>query len=359
MNPKNVLVLFGGTSPEHDISIVSAASVIGTLNRHTVIPVYITREGKWLLYDGKLDNITDINWEKFGTPAILSPDRVNRGLMRIVGDKVKIIPVDVVLPVLHGPNGEDGTIQGLCELAGIPYMGCGVAASAVAMDKGIIKTVARGLKIPQGDFLVFGEDALEENLGECMNKIRYKLGYPCFVKPNCGGSSIGVSKAENRKELKIAIEEALKYSSRIIVEKFIKGREVEVGIFGNGITAKASVVGEIIADGEFYDFEAKYEKAESKTIVPADLPEDIVKKIQDYALEIYRAIDCKGLSRVDFFVAENGKVLFNELNTLPGFTPISMYAKMWEECGVTRQKLIEGLINLATGDKDHETHRNI
>ena len=172
MSQKNVLVLFGGCSPEHEISVASAGSVLNALAHHNIVPVYITREGKWLLYDGKLDNIRNVDWEKFGTPAVLSPDRVNRGLLRIVGEKVKTIPVDVVVPVLHGPNGEDGTVQGLCELAGVPYVGCGVAASAVAMDKALAKLVAKALRIPQADFLVFGNDTLIADMPAALKKIR-------------------------------------------------------------------------------------------------------------------------------------------------------------------------------------------
>jgi len=347
MNQKNVLLLFGGCSPEHDISVASATSVVSALSHHMVIPVYITREGKWLMYDGKLDNLQSLDWEKFGTPAILSPDRVNRGLLRIVGDKAKYIPVDIVVPILHGPNGEDGTIQGLCELAGIPYVGCGVMASAVAMDKATTRLIAKALKIPQTDFLVFAADELQENKGAAMTKVGRKLGYPCFVKPNAGGSSIGISKATNRKELSAAIEEALKYCSKITVEKCVVGREIEVGILGVGMAAKASVTGEIIANGEFYDFDAKYTKPGSKTITPADIPEETQQKIQEYALQIFRAIDGKGLSRVDFFVTEDGRVLFNEMNTVPGFTHISMYAKMWEASGVPWQDLIDILIAIA------------
>ena len=347
MNQKNVLLLFGGCSPEHDISMASAASVVSALNGHMIIPVYITREGKWLMYDGKLDNLQTLNWEKFGTPAILSPDRVNRGLLRIVGDKVKAIPIDVVLPMLHGPNGEDGTVQGLCELAGIPYVGCNVMASAVAMDKATTKLIAQALKIPQGDFLVFGADELMLDLGTAMTKIGRKLGYPCFVKPSVGGSSIGVTKVGSRKELTGAIEEALKFSNRIVVEKAINGREIEVGILGVGLAAKASVTGEVVADGEFYDFEAKYAKPGSKTLVPANIPEETQEKIQTYALKLFRAIDGRGLSRVDFFVAEDGRVLFNEINTVPGFTNISMYAKMWEASGVPWHDLINILVAIA------------
>jgi len=345
---KNILLLFGGSSPEHEVSVASAASVVSALKNHTVIPVYITKTGKWLMYDGKVDNnLQIIDWEKFGTPAILSPDRVNRGLLRVVCDKVKAIPIDVVLPILHGPNGEDGTIQGLCELAGIPYIGCGVAASAVAMDKGLARLVARALKIPQTDFLVFDHDEFHDNPSSAMTKIGRKLGYPCFVKPNVGGSSIGITKVANRKELKKAIEIAQKYCDKIIVEKSVSGREIEVGILGSGLNAKASVVGEIIADGEFYDFDAKYIKPESKTLVPADVSEEIQSKIQDYALQIYRAIGGSGLSRVDFFVTEDNRIFFNEINTVPGFTPISMYSKMWEATGISRHELLDILIKTA------------
>ena len=347
MSQKNVLLLFGGCSPEHEISMASANSVVSALNGHRVIPVYITREGKWLMYDGKLDNLQNLNWGKFGTPAVLSPDRVNRGLLRVVGEKVKTIPIDVVLPILHGPNGEDGTIQGLCELAGIRYVGCGVTASAVAMDKAVAGLIARALKIPQADFLVFEADELHIDMGKAMTKVGRKFGYPCFVKPSVGGSSIGITKAANRKELKLAIENALGYCGKIVVEKFIAGREVEVGILGAGVAAKASVVGEVIADGEFYDYDAKYTKPDSKTIIPADIPEETAQKIQEYALQIFRAIGGRGLSRVDFFIAEDGRVVFNEINTVPGFTNISMYAKMWEASGVSNQDLIDILIDIA------------
>jgi len=348
MDSKNILVLFGGTSPEHDISIESASSIVSYLGQHRVIPVYITRDGRWLMYDGRLDNLRNLNWERFGTPAILSTDRANPGLLRLVGDKHKTIPVDVVLPALHGPNGEDGTVQGLCELAGIPYVGCGVLASAVAMDKTTMRLIARALKIPQTEFLSYTFEEIEDDRAKCLTKIGRKLGYPCFAKPSVGGSSIGITKAANRKELETAVQTAFKYCDKIIVEKQVVGREVEVGILGAGLAAKASVVGEIIADGEFYTFDAKY-KADSKTLIPADIPEETVAKIQEYALQIFRAINGRGLSRVDFFVAENGQVLFNEINTVPGFTNISMYAKMWEKSGVPFDNLLEILIAIAVG----------
>ncbi|MCL2572571.1 MAG: D-alanine--D-alanine ligase [Defluviitaleaceae bacterium] len=346
MNQKNILVLFGGTSPEHDISMASATAVISALGRHNVIPVYITRKGQWLLYDGKLDNIKSIDWEKFGTPTVLSPDRTHRGLLRIVGDKVKIIPVDVVFPALHGQDGEDGTIQGLCQLAGIPCIGCGVLSSAISMDKAFAKIIAKSLKIPQVDYLVFRKEEMEDTAA-VTKKIRYKLGYPCFVKPAVGGSSIGITKAKNKEELEVAIAEALKYATKVVVEKGINGRELEIGVLGNGAYAKASEVGEVIPDGEFYDFDAKYVKPDSKTLIPADIPEEAGQLIKKYALEMFKGVDGRGMARVDFFLDENGKVLLNEINTVPGYTNISMYSKLWEKSGIPRQDLIENLIELA------------
>jgi len=346
MNPKNVLVLFGGTSPEHDISMASAAAIISALGRHNVIPVYITRKGKWLLYDGKLDNIQAIDWEKFGTPTVLSPDRTHKGLLRIVGDKVKIIPVDIVFPALHGRDGEDGTVQGLCELAGLPCVGSGVLASALCMDKAFMKIIAKSLRIPQADYLVFGVDDLVKP-ATVVRKVARKLGFPCFVKPSVGGSSIGITMAKNEDELKEALELSQKYDKNIVIEKGVKGREIEIGILGQGAGAQASGTGEVIPDGEFYDFDAKYTKPDSKTLIPADIPEDAAALIKKYALLIYRGVGARGMARVDFFIDETGKVIFNEINTVPGYTKISMYSKLWEASGVPRQALVERLIELA------------
>ena len=346
MNQKNILVLFGGTSPEHDISMASAAAVIGALGRHNVIPVYITRKGKWLLYDGKLDNIQAIDWEKFGTQTVLSPDRSHKGLLRIVGDKLKVIPVDVVFPALHGPDGEDGTVQGLCELAGIPYVGCGVLSSAICMDKAFMKMAIKSLRIPQGEYLVFRKDEMAD-MPAVTKKIRYKLGYPCFVKPAVGGSSIGITKAKTKQELEEALALAFQYDNKVVIEKFIPGREIEIGILGQGPSAEASIPGEVIPDGEFYDFDAKYTKPNSKTIIPADIPEETAKEIKKYALDLFRAVDGRGMARIDFFITEAGKVLLNEINTVPGYTKISMYSKLWEASGVPRQALVERLIELA------------
>ena len=343
---KNILVIFGGVSPEHEVSIQSAKNVIGLLGKHTAIPLYITREGKWLIYDGKPDNIEGINWEKYGTPAIISPDRTNRGLLRIVGDRTKTILVDVVFPVLHGPHGEDGAVQGLCELAGLPFVGCGMGASAVAIDKSLARMIARSLKIPHIDFVSFDLGEFMQNKAGILKKIRYKFGYPCFVKPVTCGSSVGINKAKDKKELEQAVMYAFSYSPRVMVERASRGREIEVGILGTGINAKASLAGEIIPEGEFYDYAAKYETHGSKLIVPAELKEETLALLQKYSLEIYRAIGGRGLSRVDYFI-EGDKVFFSEINTIPGFTAISLYPKMWEASGVGGFELVETLIEMA------------
>ncbi|MDR1540255.1 MAG: D-alanine--D-alanine ligase [Clostridiales bacterium] len=349
MNKKNVLVLFGGCSPEHEVSKVSAFSVIANMpeEKYNVIPVYITREGKWLLYDGSIDNLRNVPWEKFGTPAILSADRVNRGLLRIVGDKVKYIPVDVVFPVLHGANGEDGTVQGLFELSGLRYVGCGVLASAVCMDKSFTKILAAHLGLKQADYL---SQTLRDSAdaSSFIEKVESKIGYPCFVKPANAGSSVGISKASSKEDLVEAIEVAFQIDNKILVEKAVVGRELECAVLGAGFDAQASVVGEIKAAGEFYDYDSKYNNAKSETVVPAGIPEDAAEEIRRQSVLIFGAVGGKGLARVDFFLEEGtNAVIFNELNTMPGFTPISMYSKLWRECGISWSELIDKLIEIA------------
>ena len=350
MEKKNVLLLFGGASPEHEVSKVSADNVIKQLSeeKYHVIPVYITQEGKWLLYDGTIDQIKNVSWEKFGTPAVLSPDRVNRGLLRIVGDKVKTIPVDVVFPVLHGENGEDGTIQGLCDLAGIPCAGCGLLASAIGMNKEIMKIIAQHIGLPQGKYLVFPRYELED-MEEVTKKIRYQLGYPCFIKPSNAGSSLGITKAKNKKEVVEGLKIAASFSDKVIVEKAIVGREIECGVLGSGDNIQVSVAGEVLPADEFYSYDAKYNNPDSKTIIPAPIPEETSKLIQQMAAAIFKAIDGSGLSRVDFFLDKDGQVIFNEINTVPGFTGISLFSQVWEASGLPLPQLLDSLIDIATG----------
>lgn len=348
MSKKVVAVLFGGQSSEHEVSKISASTVISNMSqdKYYVIPVYITKDGQWRIYDGPIENIANGQWEKYATNAILSPDTEHKGLLRIVGDKVKIMPVDIIFPVLHGKFGEDGTVQGLIELSGLPYVGCGVLASSVSMDKAYTKIICDSIGIEQAKHTVVYRFEVEEDIQGCIKKIEEKIGYPCFVKPSCAGSSVGVSKAKDKKELKEALKLACENDRTIIIEENITGRELECGVLGNN-DAKASVVGEAKAAADFYDFDAKYNNKESKTIVPAEIDEKISEKIREKAVKIFKALDCCGLSRVDFFLEDKtNRVIFNEINTLPGFTAISMYPMLWEEAGLSTEKLIDELIEL-------------
>ncbi len=348
MNKKTIAVLFGGQSSEHDVSKISAATVISNMNteKYYVLPVYITKNGEWLLYDGPVENINTNGWEKYATNCILSPDTTHAGLLRIVGDKVKNIPVDLVFPVLHGAYGEDGTIQGLLELAKLPYVGCGVLSSAVSMNKAYTKIIADSIGISQAKYTVIYRSQLEGDAQSCIDKIEAECGYPCFVKPACAGSSVGITKAHNKDELLDGLWIAAKEDSTIVVEENINGRELECGVLGNN-EIQASVVGEILAAAEFYDFDAKYNNKESKTVLPADIPADKAEEIRDDAVKIFKALDGKGLSRVDFFLEnDTNRVIFNEINTLPGFTAISMYPMLFNEAGYSTEELVDKLIEL-------------
>lgn len=348
MNKLNVVVLFGGDSPEHEVSKTSAATIISNISeeQYNIIPMYITREGKWLMYDGSIDNIRNVQWEKYGTPAIISPDASHKGILRIVGDKARLVSVDVVFPVLHGVNGEDGSVQGLFELADIPYVGSKVLSSALCMDKAFTNQICVSLGIKHTPYIVCKQHELV-SASAAFRKIR-RLGYPCFVKPTCTGSTIGISRANNKRELDAAIETALMYDDKILVEKAVSGRELECAVIGSGDDVEASIVGEIIPAGEYYDFDSKYNNKSSKTIVPADVPEHVSEEIRELSVKIFKALDCHGLARVDFFWDEQAdKVIFNEINTMPGFTSISMYPMLWNEMGVPTTELIDRLIKLA------------
>ena len=348
LNKKTIVVLFGGQSSEHEVSRVSASTIISNISqaKYYVIPVGITKEGKWMIYNGPVENIKNGEWEKYGTPAVLSPDATHKGLIKIVGTKAKVIPVDVVIPVLHGKWGEDGTVQGLLELAQIPYVGCGVLSSAVSMDKVYTKIIAKNARINQADFVCVMKDEIEKK--SVLNKIEKKLGYPCFIKPANAGSSVGITKAHNRQELESGLKLASEHDRKILVEEFIDGHEVECAVLGSVEKADASTVGEIFSAAEFYDYDAKYNNAESKTVIPAQLDESVIEEIRKTALKVFKAVDGSCLARVDFFVEKGtNRVIFNELNTLPGFTSISMYPKLWESAGKPIDQLIDELISLA------------
>ena len=341
-----MVVLFGGAGPEHEVSKMSAAAIVANMpeDKYNVIPVYITKEGEWLLYDGAVDNLNTIKWNRFGTKAVLSPDRSDKGLLRIVNDKVKVVPVDIVFPVLHGMYGEDGTIQGLCELAGIHYVGCDVLSSAICIDKAATKSLAKSLKIKQVESLVFSA-ADAADFKKIARSARYKIGYPCFVKPVKTGSSIGITKVNDKTELQGAVDHALEFDTRIIIEKMVTGREFSCALLGhfNGEVV-ATVAGEILADGDFYDYDAKYVKSGSKTVIPADISDEQHEKIKEISIKIFKGAQCNGLARADFFIDEAGDVIFNEINTMPGFTKISMFPMLWEEMGISFSDLIDRLI---------------
>ena len=349
MDKKVVAVLFGGASNEHEVSKLSAANVISALNeeKYFILPIYITRDGRWFLYDGGKDNIKNLQWEKFATPCVLSPCSSHQGILRLVGDKFKVMHVDVVFPIIHGKNGEDGTIQGLLELANIPYVGSGVLASAICMDKARCKSVADKINLRQMDYVVFSKTELENDIDQVAKTIRYKIGYPCFVKPSRTGSSVGISMAANKKELVAALNEAARHDNKIIVEKKVTGRELECAVLGNDAPI-ASSVGEIIHNSSFYDYNAKYISNTSKAIVPADIPADAAAQVQEQSLAIYKACGCEGLARVDFFLEDTtNQIVFNEVNTMPGFTDISMYPILWRAQDMTDGVLVDKLIELA------------
>jgi D-alanine-D-alanine ligase len=342
-------VIFGGQSPEHEISRKSVTSVLNNLNKdkYNISTIGITKNGAWYLYTGDYAKIEGGEWEQDTEnkkKAILSPDAEDKAILVFEGDKVTKIHPDVIFPVLHGEFGEDGTIQGLFELSGIPYVGMGVMASANGMDKTSSKIVFASADIPQADWVVVNKT---DNFEDKMDEIENKLGYPCFVKPARTGSSVGVGKAHDRKELKAALENAAQFDRKILVEENIDGHEVECAVLGNE-DVKAATVGEIMPTVEFYDFDAKYNDNSTELQIPADLPKETIEQIREYAVRAFKALDGSGLSRVDFFVKHSdGSVVLNEINTLPGFTNISMYPKLWGAVGIEYSELLDKLIELA------------
>lgn len=345
---KQVAVIFGGISSEHDVSCVSVVNVANGFqkDKYEITLIGITKEGKWLLTNSLAD-IENGSWKEGETTAVLSPDRARPGLL-ILKDKVyEYKKIDVIFPVLHGKYGEDGTIQGLFEMSGIPYVGCGVLSSAVSMDKISTKIFVDQLGIRQANYVVDLARDLSK-MEHTVRQVEEKLGYPVFVKPSNAGSSCGVSKADNREQLKEAIALAKQHDTRVLIEEMIVGHEVECAVLG-GEEVKASRVGEVVAAAEFYDYEAKYHNAESQTVIdPERVPSHSKEMVRECAVKIFKAVSGFGLSRVDFFI-ENGTedVVFNEINTLPGFTNISMYPMLWNDMGLSTQELVDRLVETA------------
>lgn len=351
MNKLNICVIFGGVSSEHSVSLVSAATVIKSLDtsKYNVHKIGITTMGEWRYFTDDVDEISEFDRNFNNYPkAIISPDRSCGGIMIYDGDKVEEIKVDVAIPAMHGKNGEDGTIQGLFELAGIPYVGPGVIGSAICMDKCVAKIMFRAAGIPQAEWAEVRIDSKGDYDKTKIDEIEQKLGYPCFIKPSNAGSSVGISKATDRAELESGLKEAAAHDRKILVEEAVNAREIETAVLGNDSPVCADVIGEIVPAAEFYDFDAKYVDENSKLLMPAPISEEISTEIRDYAIKAYKICECKGLSRVDFFVdKETGAIKLNEINTLPGFTSISMYPKLWEKSGVSNTKLLDKLIECA------------
>lgn len=349
MEKKRIAVLFGGQSSEHLVSCMSAANVIGQIDqsRYELLLIGITEEGHWLKADS-LEDVRSGAWKESTTEAILSPDATKQCVILTEEGSSRNVPVDVVFPVLHGPYGEDGTVQGLLELARIPYVGCGVLASAVSMDKLYTKGIVDHLGIRQARYIPVMVWELKKDTDGVIRQVEEQLSYPVFVKPSSAGSSRGITKARNRQELLAGLKEAAGHDRKILVEETITGHEVECAVLGGGQKpVESSGVGEILAAAEFYDYEAKYFNEASRTVIGPELPGDSAQQVRRAAERIFNAVDGYGLARVDFFVTRQGEVVFNEINTLPGFTAISMYPMLWEAAGIPKDQLIDRLISLA------------
>lgn len=356
-------LLFGGKSGEHDVSLQTAKAVINALDhsKYEIQPFYITKQGEWRAgkaLNGPVEEIKQLTGGERSSSSVEAGKQGIQSLFAVSEAKeVKVsdqssqmsssIPLDVVFPLLHGTFGEDGTVQGLLEMANLPYVGGGVLASAVGMDKVMMKKLFAQAGLPQCVYRYFKRSQWLKDQAYFLMEIEVAVGYPCFVKPANLGSSVGVSKANNREELLKAIDEAFRYDLKVIVEEYVSAREIEVSVLGND-EPEASVPGEVVSSNEFYDYKAKYIDGKSAMIIPAEIPEETAKQLRDMAVTAFQAIEGSGLARVDFFVTkEDGKILINEINTMPGFTPFSMYPLLWKESGKPYQELLDDLIALA------------
>ena len=346
-------IIFGGRSSEHEVSRRSAVFFVNNISKekYNLYIIGITKKGEWFLYNGPTDAMADGSWEnsrKYTTPVYISPNPSKSGIVFKEDGNDKFAKIDVAIPVLHGRNGEDGTMQGLFEIMGIPYVGSNTLASACCMDKITTNILFEYNHIPQAKFSWFTSYEFEKDPQEYILKIERELGdYPFFVKPSNAGSSVGVGKAHNRNELVDCIKTALKEDNRILIEEAIVGQEVECAILGNNALT-SSVVGEIASKDEFYDYNSKYVNNTTELFIPAHIDDDTASNIRSIAKKAYSALGCSGLSRVDFFVEKDtNRILLNEINTFPGFTSISMYPMLMQKSGIPIDQLIERLIELA------------
>jgi D-alanine-D-alanine ligase len=360
-------VVLGGRSGEHEVSLASARSVMDAIDeeKYEIVPIGITKEGRWIA-SGDPIKALEVGDADASRPAALLGDPSRRGLMRLEEtehaiEATRLAELDVVFPVLHGPYGEDGTVQGLLELAGLPYVGAGVVGSVLGMDKAIFKDVMRAHDLPIVEYLVLKRKRWDADPDSVIDQVEEKFDYPVFTKPANLGSSVGISKCGDRTELACGLVEAARYDRKLIVEVAVPAaREIEVSVLGNDDPI-ASVPGEVIPSREFYSYEAKYvddgDRA-SDLIIPAPVSPEMTERIRDLALRVYRAIDCAGMARVDFLLSgETGELYVNEVNTIPGFTAISMYPKLWEASGISYSELIDRLIDLAL-ERYHDKERS-
>ncbi len=359
MEKKEVLVVFGGASPEHEVSCSSAAALIGAISRekYNVHCLGITREGNWILTEASTQEIGDAkSWLTHGSnrKAVLSPDRADHGLLVFEDNGIVKQPIDVVFPIIHGETGEDGQLQGLLEIAGIPYVGCGVCASACSMDKSVTMNFARLCHVQFPEYYscpcnTFLADP-EKIAADVVSHFRKTLGevFPLFVKPASTGSSVGISKVHNEEELMDALRVAAQYPGSLIVEQNIVGKEIKVAVLGHDNGLRVGELCEVMVDnGIFNTFELKYKSSGSHKKIPADLPEAVANEVKESAVNIYRSLGCRGFARVDFFVTADNTVVFNEINTVPGFTRGSIYSLMFEKAGVSYETLVEELISMS------------
>jgi len=356
-NKITVGILFGGKSAEHEVSLQSAKSIVEAIDRekYEVVMIAVDKEGQWHLTDASkfllnADNPKLIKLNKVSDNLALAPGKRSEQLISLTNHG-STAPVDVIFPVIHGPFGEDGTLQGLLKLANVPFVGPGVLGSAVSMDKDVAKRLLRDAGIAIARFLVFDRASFNKI---DFNEAKNQLGLPLFVKPANLGSSVGINKVNDREQFEDAVNDAFQYDNKIVIEEFIEGREIECSVLGNDDPI-ASLPGEILPQDDFYSYKAKYIDEDGAILdVPAKLPESIVKKVQEYSIQAFKVLCCEGMARVDLFLKENGEIVINEINTLPGFTKISMYPKLWGASGISYPELIHRLIQLAIERFDRE-----
>ncbi|MFJ5770708.1 D-alanine--D-alanine ligase [Psychrobacillus sp. NPDC093180] len=337
-------LLYGGKSAEHEVSLLTARAVSQAINfeKYEVYPIYITKTGEWIKGSVLTGPAESVETLKLGE-TVSKPNNISSFLPVEGNDNSQL---DVIFPLLHGPNGEDGTVQGLLEVLNLPYVGNGVLASAAGMDKVVMKQLFEVAGLSQVPYVHFIRKEWKSNQETLIQKMEESLKWPLFVKPANLGSSVGITKATNREELIKAVELAFKYDRKIIVEQGIKARELEMSVLGND-NPKCSIAGEVLPTKDFYDYEAKYEDGTTNYAIPAVISDDLLERMEDAAIRAFKVLDCSGLVRADFFVTDKEEIIINEVNTMPGFTPISMYPKLWIESGLSYSGLIEELIMLA------------